>query len=207
MRYQGKITRWKDVQGFGFITPNGGGELVFLHIKAFTRRDRRPSLGEIVTYTLATDATGRARAENVAFVVASVPAASDRSSRGKGVSPLLAVLFLLSVTASAVFGKLPPALAGLYAVASLLAFVMYAWDKSAAVSGRWRTQESTLLLIGLVGGWPGALLAQKVLRHKSRKRSFQVIFWATVLINIGILGWLLTAKGAAVMWTLLAGGA
>jgi uncharacterized membrane protein YsdA (DUF1294 family) len=46
-----------------------------------------------------------------------------------------------------------------------------------------------------------------VLRHKSRKRSFQVIFWATVLINIGILGWLLTAKGAAVMRTFLAGGA
>jgi uncharacterized membrane protein YsdA (DUF1294 family) len=54
-------------------------------------------------------------------------------------------------------------------------------------------------MIALFGGWPGALVAQRVLRHKSSKASFQVTFWATVLINCGALGWLLTAKGAGVL--------
>ena len=35
MRLQGRITTWKDDKGLGFITPAGGGEPVFLHVKAF----------------------------------------------------------------------------------------------------------------------------------------------------------------------------
>ena len=80
----------------------------------------------------------------------------------------------------------------LYIGASLVAFMAYALDKSAARSGQWRTQESTLHLLALIGGWPGALVAQNQLRHKSRKTAFQVIFWATVLLNFGALAWLLT---------------
>lgn len=206
MRYQGKITSWKDDQGFGFITPNGGGEPVFLHIKAFARRGRRPVEGLIVTYEHATDAKGRARAERVAFVEStkSRVAASGGKSSARGL-PMLAVLFFVFVGAAALAGKLPLAVVGLYAGASLLAFVVYAWDKSAAQGGHWRTAESTLHMIALFGGWPGALLAQRVLRHKSSKASFQAMFWATVLINCGVLGWSLTATGAGVLRSVLAG--
>lgn len=52
MRYQGKITNWKDDKGFGFITPNGGENQVFVHIKSFANRQRRPVGDEIVTYEL-----------------------------------------------------------------------------------------------------------------------------------------------------------
>jgi uncharacterized membrane protein YsdA (DUF1294 family) len=72
-----------------------------------------------------------------------------------------------------------------YLVASVASFVAYAMDKSAARAGRWRTSESTLLLLGLACGWPGAALAQQWLRHKSTKASFRVPFWATVVLNIG----------------------
>jgi uncharacterized membrane protein YsdA (DUF1294 family) len=69
---------------------------------------------------------------------------------------------------------------------SLLAFLAYAFDKSAAVSGRWRIAEQTLHLVSLAGGWPGALLAQQLLRHKTSKQSFIFAFWLTVLLNVGL---------------------
>ena len=76
------------------------------------------------------------------------------------------------------------ALAGWYAVASLATFLAYAIDKRAARLGRRRTPERTLLLLGLAGGWPGALLAQRLVRHKSSKASFQAKYWCTVALNV-----------------------
>nr|WP_285817753.1 DUF1294 domain-containing protein [Echinimonas agarilytica] len=72
----------------------------------------------------------------------------------------------------------------LYLVLSLLAFAMYAIDKSAAKKDRWRTSEKTLHWVALLGGWPGALIAQQTLRHKTQKRSFRMLFWATVVVNV-----------------------
>jgi uncharacterized membrane protein YsdA (DUF1294 family) len=79
------------------------------------------------------------------------------------------------------------ALALLYGLASLSCFIVYALDKRAARRGAPRTPERTLLLLGLVGGWPGALLAQQWLCHKSAKTSFLVKFWLTVLTNLALL--------------------
>lgn len=203
MRYQGKITSWKDDKGFGFITPNGGGEQFFLHIKAFARSGRRPVVGDIVTYEQAADAKGRGRAESVAFVEPRSRLAAAKETSSGGGFPLLAVLFFVFVAACALTGKLPLIVVGFYAGASLLAFVVYAWDKSAAEKNHWRTAESSLHMIALFGGWPGALVAQRVLRHKSSKKSFQVTFWATVLMNCVALGWLLTPAGSLFLRSLL----
>ena len=71
-----------------------------------------------------------------------------------------------------------------YIVASIVCFGAYAADKSAAVSGGWRISERNLLLLGLAGGWPGAIVAQQSLRHKSSKASFRLVFWATVALNV-----------------------
>jgi uncharacterized membrane protein YsdA (DUF1294 family) len=84
---------------------------------------------------------------------------------------------------------LPLGILALYLAASLTSAVAYRVDKSAAESGRWRTAESTLHLLALMGGWPGALVAQKVFRHKSRKPAFRVAFFATVALNCGVLLW------------------
>lgn len=197
MRYQGKITDWKDDQGFGFITPNGGGKRVFVHIKAFSNRKRRPVGTELVTYELARDRQGCARAENVAFVGSR---SSTAPANGRGsVSLALAVLFVVFVAASVFTEKLPVVILGLYLAASSLAFAAYAFDKSAARNERWRTQESTLHMLGLIGGWPGALFAQRLLRHKSKKQSFQLVFWVTVVLNCGALIWLLTPHGSSAL--------
>lgn len=75
-----------------------------------------------------------------------------------------------------------------YAIASIVTFAVYAADKSAARRRAWRTRESTLHLLALAGGWPGALVAQKVLRHKSAKAGFRKVFWVTVFLNVaGVL--------------------
>ena len=83
----------------------------------------------------------------------------------------------------------------LYLTASTFTFLVYAKDKWAARSGRWRTKESSLHTLALIGGWPGALLAQQLLRHKSRKNAFQFAFWATVVVNCAAFAWLFTAEG------------
>jgi uncharacterized membrane protein YsdA (DUF1294 family) len=85
---------------------------------------------------------------------------------------------------------LPWMLAAAYAVLSLACFIAYAVDKAAARARRQRTPERTLLLLGLAGGWPGAVLAQQWLRHKSAKTAFQVRFWATVAVNCAVLAFI-----------------
>lgn len=70
---------------------------------------------------------------------------------------------------------------------SMINFLAYAFDKSRARRGAWRIKESTLHFFSLVGGWPGAAIAQPLLRHKSQKREFRMIFWFTVLANTGCL--------------------
>jgi uncharacterized membrane protein YsdA (DUF1294 family)/cold shock CspA family protein len=80
--------------------------------------------------------------------------------------------------------RLPAIALGVLLLISLLTFAVYGFDKSAAQAGRWRTAESTLHLLSLAGGWPGAWCAQRLFRHKSRKASFMAGYWATVVLNI-----------------------
>ncbi|HRP77290.1 MAG TPA: cold shock and DUF1294 domain-containing protein [Rhodocyclaceae bacterium] len=202
MRYQGRITDWKDDKGFGFITPNGGGDAVFVHIKAFANRNRRPEGDELVTYALETDDRGRPRAGDVAFVGEKRPTTPKRTGRSN-VPVVLASVFVAALAAATVSGKLPFLVPGVYMAASIIAFAAYALDKSAAQSGKRRTREGTLHAFALVGGWPGALAAQRRLRHKSSKQSFQVTFWITVAMNCGALGWLMTSDSAATLRSLL----
>ncbi|RON10168.1 hypothetical protein BK659_08775 [Pseudomonas brassicacearum] len=70
-----------------------------------------------------------------------------------------------------------------YAVVSLLTFLLYWSDKRKARADSWRTPENVLHAIELAGGWPGALLAQQVFRHKTRKVSYQLVFWIIVLLH------------------------
>ncbi|MBD9600174.1 DUF1294 domain-containing protein [Pseudomonas sp. PDM10] len=70
-----------------------------------------------------------------------------------------------------------------YGVVSLLAFLLYWSDKRKARADHWRIPENVLHAVELAGGWPGALLAQQLFRHKTRKLSFQLVFWIIVLMH------------------------
>ena len=83
------------------------------------------------------------------------------------------------------------AAASAYVALSLVAFVLYRADKRAAQRGAWRTRESTLHLVALLGGWPGALAGRRVFRHKTRKQPFVTVLWLTVLANCAGIAWLL----------------
>ena len=203
MRSKGKIIRWNADKGYGFIKPADGGKQVFVHISAFANRNRRPVNNQVVTYALSSDKQGRACASNATLAGDRLPVSRKLST--DSVLVIAAVFFLGIVGLAALAGKVPPWVPGLYMLASLLTFVMYAIDKSAARKGHWRTQESTLHLMSLAGGWPGALVAQQKLRHKSRKKSFRAVFWATVLLNCGVFIWLLTPTGVDTLKALVAG--
>jgi len=104
--------------------------------------------------------------------------------------------FLLIVGGAVVVSAIPMSILLFYLVASSATFAAYAIDKSAARRGAWRTSESTLHLLALAGGWPGALIAQSRLRHKSKKQPFRAVFWATVVLNCAAFAWLFTPQGA-----------
>ncbi|MDH3997579.1 MAG: DUF1294 domain-containing protein [Desulfuromonadales bacterium] len=124
--------------------------------------------------------------------------------RTKGtLSFAIATCFLCIVGTSVFIERIPSVILGLYVVASLVTFLWYAIDKSAAQRGGGRTPENTLHLLSLVGGWPGALIAQQQLRHKTKKQPFRIIFWATVTLNFGGFIYLYTPDGAAKLQSLI----
>ena len=196
MRYVGRITEWNDDRGFGFVTSNGGGDRTFMHIKGFERVSSRPIVGMLISYELLKDAKGRFNATGVRLALqkANSEAASSALPRKTISASFLAVLALAWFTE-----KIPTIVLLAYCSMSVLAFLLYGLDKSAAVNNRWRIQESTLHFLGMACGWPGALIAQAFFRHKSKKVEFQSVFWVTVVLNCSGMAWLLsTGKAAAI---------
>jgi len=197
MRTKGKIVSWNEDKGYGFISPLTGGKQVFLHITALGNRGRIPEIGQVVTYNISADKQGRPCAANATLAGDRIQ--ENKSNNKASVSILLGIIFIGIVGMSVLSGKLPFIILVLYIAFSLLTFLAYALDKSAAKLGAWRTQESTLHLFSLAGGWPGALIAQQKLRHKSKKQTFRLVFWVTVLLNVGVFVWLFTATGAELL--------
>jgi uncharacterized membrane protein YsdA (DUF1294 family) len=98
-------------------------------------------------------------------------------------------LFLTGVTVAVYTGKIPAWVLWIYIGASVVTFAVYGHDKSAARKGLWRTKENTLHVLALMGGWPGAVFAQKVFHHKTHKHPFRMLFWITVIFNGGLFMW------------------
>lgn len=201
MRRRGTITFWKDEKGYGFITPEAGGKQVFVHARAFIGQQRRPDLNQLVSYSLSTDKQGRACAVKVTRPREQLPARAK--SNYKTQQFLIAVTFIMIVGVSVLTGYMPPQVLFTYLAASLLTFFIYAWDKSSAIAGAQRTAESSLHLLSLLGGWPGAIIAQQTLRHKSSKEEFRNVFWITVFLNCGFFVWFFTETGADMLKALI----
>ena len=197
MYRQGKIEKWNDERGFGFISSSEAGDSVFVHISSFSRSDRRPTVNEAVRYTLAFDCHGRPQAKDVRFMTGSSSASPMQIPRaGIAVPIAFAMSFLIALATLAAVGWLDIGWLVLYCGASILTYGCYSWDKTAAQNAGRRTPESTLHLMSLIGGWPGALIAQALLRHRTRKPSFLVGYWFTVIVNCIALG-VIVGKGVS----------
>jgi uncharacterized membrane protein YsdA (DUF1294 family) len=85
-----------------------------------------------------------------------------------------------------------PYVLGFYALASVIGFFLYGFDKRRARLGGSRVPEARLHLVELLGGWPGALAGQRVFRHKTRKTSFRLVFWLIVLVHVAAWAWYLS---------------
>ncbi|AHL75750.1 cold-shock protein [Stutzerimonas stutzeri] len=199
MEIRGQLKTWNDQKGFGFIRPDKGGDEVFAHISA-VRGARRPVQGDQVWYVVDRDRGGRLRAEHIRLDTLSLDEPTIRQKSSARHTPVaqrneplrqrflkIPVLILLCLLPALGIMRLArqevqwPLV--IYALASLLAFGLYWHDKRSAIRRDWRTPEARLHLVALLGGWPGALLAQQLLRHKTRKLSFQLVFWLIVMAH------------------------
>lgn len=217
MEQRGLLKSWNDDKGFGFILPQQGGAEVFAHISAM-RGGRRPVAGEQVLYIVGKDPHGRARAEHIRRAGDLAPdrpairrkpaSAAPRSIRLPGAKRQAAgptrnlgvkLMLFAALCCLPLFGAIQLLLAtdfiwvlAGYAAASLISFGQYWNDKLSALSGRWRTPENALHLVELLGGWPGALLAQQCFRHKTRKLYYQLLFWTIIVAHqLFWIDWLL----------------
>ncbi len=185
----GRLKAWNDERGFGFIEPARGGDDIFVHIKSFRDRSRRPVVNQILKFEIESGKDGKLRAVNV------MPGSVVRQSRSRpqmtfstgGLQRLVVIPIYFALCFAPPAKLFPAAWSGCMLILSVISFCTYWSDKAAALNDDRRVPEAVLLLLSLFGGWPGALLAQHMLRHKTSKESFQASFWLIVILHFVIL--------------------
>ncbi|QOL26240.1 DUF1294 domain-containing protein [Thalassotalea sp. LPB0316] len=197
MRLKGKLIKWDADKAYGFIAPNGGGDHVFIHKRGFANKNRTPQLNDVITFTLSKDNHGRHCADEATFSGEKLK--KKQAKKVSKFSIYLSLLFLIALGAGALLGFVPVNLVLIYIGLSIVTYIAYAFDKARAQSCSWRIPEDALHMLALFGGWPGAAVAQQVLRHKSQKKAFRIGFWFTVAVNVGLLYWLLSASGNPIL--------
>lgn len=199
--HEGIIKSWKVDKGFGFIKPHDDGKDIFIHIRDLQHFNYQPQQGDNVCYKVVADKDGKIRAYDAFIKGQEISQQYRRKSFNKNQSQqqktrreyrlgMPSILFIAAIPFgfSAVLIKEQHNFIPLfvYFIMSLITFIIYARDKTMAHKNEWRTSESTLHLLELLGGWPGALITQRVIRHKTKKTSFQITFWIIVIIHIVI---------------------
>ncbi len=180
MPLTGRITEWNSERGFGYV--QAGGRRIFLHIREFKQRHGEPGIGDTVSFEMGADRQGRSCATRAVLHGAGTGAA--RAGRIKPVHSLILVFLILP--GWAVYRGLGAMALGYFAgwilLVSAITYLTYAADKHQARRGVWRAPERALHLLEILGGWPGAFFAQRRLRHKSSKPTYQFFF--TLIIGV-----------------------
>jgi uncharacterized membrane protein YsdA (DUF1294 family)/cold shock CspA family protein len=196
MERLGKLVEWNDARGYGFIVAvDAPGQRYFVHVHEYRRMGRRPEVGELLRFVAERQPDGRWRAVDVAR--AATGRRRDRASPLTWLPPVLVALLGALLAWAAWHGRLPALLPmGLLAI-NAVTFVAYWIDKRAAQAQARRTPEATLHLLELLGGWPAAWLAQRLLRHKSRKENYRLVFLAAAFVNLAAMALFLIGEPIA----------
>ena len=201
------MVRWDPAKAFGFIRSEQTAADIFFHMRDFSGH-QPPSEGLPVTFQEIhvggkgprAVAVQGAASRSAGRVPTSHPAPTRSRARVEPRAsaprdPWLKPILLVALLWAAMLGwasathRLPAWVVPAWLGLNLWTFVVYWRDKWAAQRGQWRTPESSLHVWSLLGGWPGARIAQQVLRHKSRKEAFQSTYWGTVLVHVvGVSG-------------------
>lgn len=206
MRNQGRLKSWNDKKGFGFIANPSGGADTFIHISAFKKRNVRPVINQTIIFTPSKDKQGRPQASlaEIKDFNNSISVNSTSVNFAIGFKAKLLIAgsagFMMIVLALVLLKKLPMFVLYFYSILSIVSIAFYKNDKFAAQQGHWRTTEKFLQLLSLIGGWPGAIVMQQLLKHKSKKISFRLKHFVMVAINLLGFYWMLTEQGLSIIW-------
>lgn len=192
---KGRLVLWNDDKGFGFVRPDNGEKDFFLHISAIKNyrkgMSRRPELGDTVHFQPITD---REAAQQRRILHATIeqmtvvaPTLHHPTSWWQTFCLKALVGAPLLLSSYVIWKNGNPLPLASYLFMSVLSILYYGFDKRNSLTNRWRIPEFYLHSFELLGGWPGALLAQNEFRHKNKKPSYQRIFWAIVALH-GV-GW------------------
>ena len=166
-----RLSEWNQENGSGFLEHDG--KRLLLHAHDFVVLKRRIRVGDEIRFTVGIDSDGKACAKNARHA-------------DKGLKPLnlllLAALLVAPGLALRLFARTNDLrlIVGAGAVISLLTFLVYWEDKRRMRAARWRVPANTMHFMELIGGWPAAYLAQRLLRHKRGRFSYQLTFWLIV---------------------------
>ena len=171
-----QLIEWYEDRGFGFIANEGEDGRIFLHSRELSNGHTPPSPGDSIAFVMGSDPQGRPQAVQATNL-------SSTSKMTMGNWATLLILLVLPITA---FFKISIPVefywtAVIAPIASLVTYVFYSRDKKMAVTGGFRISELRLHVLELIGGWPGAFIAQRCFRHKCSKGSYKFIFWVIVL--------------------------
>ena len=219
MRKQGTVVRWDRERAFGFIRSPQTAAEIFFHTRDFSGHNP-PAEGMEVSFeeihvggkgprALSVEPVRNAFASDLQSQVPppppeaeilprSRPAQRSRTARekrreqmplwtGVGLIAFWLLLWLVGIG----LGRFPwVILTGVF-ILNAVTFYVYWRDKHAAIQEAPRIREDRLHMLALAGGWPGAWFAQQILRHKTRKMPFQLVYWVTVALNfVALLAWL-----------------
>jgi uncharacterized membrane protein YsdA (DUF1294 family)/cold shock CspA family protein len=169
----GKIVAWDQKRGFGWLECEG--ERLFVHLREFKGTKIIPGLNVEFPFVVGTDVQGRPCAKGV-----------DASLVNGSVKVLgwlqLATLLFWPIAGVSNLSELWWIPASQMMIISIATYKLYEYDKRQAIAYGWRVPQTIMYLAEMAGGWPGAFIAQRRLRHKSTKKSYQSIFWGIILL-------------------------
>lgn len=199
MRLEGALKSWNAERGIGVIAPVNGGEDIHVHIKAFKDPKVAPEVGQRLSFELGVNWEGKMRARHVRVMGGGGASGGLRWPGAHGGLGFI-VLPLFGVLLALVHWRwhLPWWIAAVYLAASLLCYGIHGLDRRAATRSRWRVSEPVLLLLGVAGGWPGAVLAHQLLPLDGIRPAYRALFWLGAVANMVGLVLLTAAQSPAV---------